>query len=166
MGQLAGRLVTVAALVILASAARGQPPAPSAEALALARTLVTDTHVGGAATMNGIEFPARSIATDVGAADRLQTKTVMSEAFFPTMFNHSDDLTEIAVKSYAAVLSIDDMKAAIAFFDSPAGKDLLRLRERILRTNATKTFLLLGKVNGELKDSIAATVKAHGWASK
>jgi hypothetical protein len=166
MGRLAGRLVAIAVLVMVVAAAHAdQPPAPSAEALSLARTLVTETQAGGIATMNGIQFPAATLAKDVGATGREQVKAVMAEAFFPTMFDHSDDLTEIQVKSYATVLSIDDMKAAIAFFGTPAGKDLVRLRSSIMRTNATRAHLLMQKINAELKANMDATAKAHGWTS-
>jgi hypothetical protein len=166
MGHFAGRLVAITVLIAAVGAAHAdQSPAPSAQALSLARTLVTETQAGGAWTMNGIQFPAATIAKDVGAEGREQIKTVMSEAFFPTMFNHFDDLTEIQVKSYATVLSIDDMKAAIEFFGSPAGKDLIRLKSQIMRTNATRTYMLMGTITAELQASIKSTAKAHGWPS-
>jgi len=172
MGRWRGWIGAVAVIAATFCAANADQPsarpgapagAPSAEALALARTLVEATSAGGMNTMSGLDLPVGNLRKELGATSPPQVKAVMTEAVFPTLFDHSDALTDLQVKSYATLLSIDDMKAIIAFYNTPAGKEMLRTRPAIAQTNVTRAFKLVDNLNPALRASVASTAKAHGW---
>jgi hypothetical protein len=139
------------------------PGAPSAEALALARTVVEASGAGGMNTMSGLDLPVGKLRRELGATTPPQVKAVMTEAVFPTLFDHTDELTNLQVKSYATLLSVDDMKAIIAFYNSPAGKDMLRARAAIGQTNMTRAFKLVNSLNMDFRANVKIVAKAHGW---
>jgi hypothetical protein len=138
------------------------PPPPSAEALRLARTLTEKSGGGRLATMNGMSLPISKVIRQlhVGPA---HAEVVMHEALFTVLEEHSDDLTNIQAMSYATTLSIDDMKAAIAFYDSPAGKDMVKYRNKMVMATTVGVMQLFEKLQPAFAAKTEEVLKAHGW---
>jgi hypothetical protein len=155
----------VALLILTTSAAAfGDAPQPSADAIRLARSLVEASGAGGMAAMNGIALPLPQILTEIGVTKQEQRRVVVHEAIMPTLNEHSDDLTDIQIRSYASLLSIDDLKAAIAFYDSPAGKDLVKYKFKLIQANMAGGFSLIATLKPEIEAKAQDVRKAHGWS--
>jgi hypothetical protein len=148
-------------LPLLTATDENQKP-PSAEAISLARTLTEKTGGGRLATMNGMSLPISKVMRQlhVGPA---HAEAVMHEALFTVLESHSDDLTSIQVMSYATTLSIDDMKAAIAFYDSPAGKDLVKYHNKMVMVSTAAVMQLFDKLQPEFAARTEEVLKRHGW---
>lgn len=160
-------LLVIAA--VSASAVRAQPPSapvqqtPTAEALALARTLVEKSGVGGQAAMTGLIIPPPGYIASLGVTQPQQVQAVTHDAVMPTLGDHADALTDIQVKSYATLLSVPEMKAAIAFFDSPAGQNLAKFRGPRIQGEMAKATALIAKLEPEITAQASAVAHAHGW---
>jgi hypothetical protein len=140
----------------------GPPPSgsPAPESLALARSLVTKSGGGGIMAMNGLSLPLSNLLKQLGVHPD-QSKLVMSQAIMPVLLDHGDDLTAIQANSYAAVLSVDTMKAAIAFYDSPAGKELVRARAPMMQMNMAAVSKLFETLKPEFKARTAQLLAGH-----
>lgn len=171
------RFYLVALLVAGAMPAHAQAPsspamppaastaAPSPEALALARTLVEKSGTGRMGAMNGLSLPMARVMHEL-AVGQEHSASVIHEAIMPTIMDHEDELTDIEVHSYAATLSVDDMKAAIAFYETPAGKDLVQARSQIMMANMGGVNALFEKLMPDFRAKTDEVLKTHGWAAK
>jgi hypothetical protein len=146
-----------------ASATPAPSAPPTAESLGLASTLVEKTGTGGVAATNGLALPLPRLMHEMGIEDPKHFGVIMHEDVMSVMNDHSDALTDIQAKSYAALLSVEDLKAAIAFYDSPAGKTLVRLRFKLLQTNMAQANTLMQTLKPEIEAKTQETLKAHGW---
>jgi len=99
---------------------------------------------------------------EMGITDRRQFRAVVDSAFVPTLGDHADDLTGIQVKSYATLLSVDDLKAANAFYASAAGQDLIKLRYKVQQKNAAGLHELLETLKPEITKKTQDALAAHG----
>lgn len=142
------------------------PPAPSAEALSLAHTMIKALGQDGPATMNGMMLPISDILKQIGVSGPEQGKAVYREAIMPVLMNHPDVFSDIQAQSYATVLSVDDMKAIIAFYQTPAGKDLVRARSRVFQADSAAVANYLPSLMPEMQAKAAEVFKAHGWTRK
>jgi len=80
-----------------------------------------------------------------------QFKQVVHEAIIPVLMQHRRELEDMQAASFASVLSDDDMKAAIAFYRSRAGKDLVRIHAAQLDMNFAGVSHLLETLKPEIK---------------
>ena len=159
-----GYFVAGLAFCLIAGQAAAQSvAAPSAEAIATARILVDKQAAGGTSTMNGLALPFPHLMKELGVTDPTHFGVLIHEGVMPVVSKHADELTEIQVKSTASLLSVKDMKAAIAFFDSPAGQDLVRLKFKLLQTNMNQAADLIESLKPDIKVQAEASLKAHGW---
>jgi hypothetical protein len=155
--------VNVLALgAVLASGAAAAVP-PNAESLALAHTLVQKTATGGIAAMNGLSLPIPRLMGEMGITDPRQYGVIMHEDVMAVLNDHPDSLSDIQATSYASLLSNDDMKAAIAFYDSSAGQKLVKSRFKLLQTNMAQGADLLETLKPAIAAKVQDTLKAHGW---
>jgi mannose/fructose/N-acetylgalactosamine-specific phosphotransferase system component IIC len=141
------------------------PATPSPEALALAQTLVVKSGTGRMSAMSGLTLPMARVMHEL-AVGQEHSNVVIHEAIMPTIEDHDDDLTEIQAQSYATILSLDDMKAAIAFYESQAGKDLVRAHPQIMMANMGGLNALFQKLMPEFKTKTDEVLKNHGWTTK
>ncbi len=159
----------VVAAVATAFAACAQTPsapaqvAPTADALALARTLVEKSRVGGQVAMSGLVMPPPGYIASLGVTDPMQAQVVAHDAVMPALGDHADALTDIQVRSYATLLSVPEMKAAIAFFDSPAGHNFVKVRGSRIQDAASQASALIAKLEPEITAQASAVARAHGW---
>ena len=144
--------------------ARAQPAsAPSQEALSLARTLVEKSGAGGEQALTGLTLPIPDYLRELGVGSPLQARVLAHEVIMPALGDHSEDLTEMQVKSYAALLTVPEMKAAIAFFDSPAGQNFTKFRARRLQANLPEGAALIARLRPEIELRAQDVARAHGF---
>ena len=114
------------ALALSPFAASAQTAVPGPEALALARDLVVKTSGDRDATLQSIGGPMAGMMQQIGISQPDRAKALVQEAVMPILTTHYDDLLAIKAKSFAAMLSIEDMKAIGAFYGTPVGQSLIR----------------------------------------
>ena len=136
----------------------------SPETLALARALVAKTNTGDIATLGWLSFPMVRLLGQVGAVGPEQSKAVMHEAILPVLSQHSAELAEIQAKTYAALLTPDELKAATGFYSTPEGQHLIAIHGPLLQLNLVAVTQLLETLKPEIQEKAQATIKAHGWA--
>jgi uncharacterized protein len=146
----------------IAPAANAPAVSPTAESLALAHTMIEKSNAGGLSAMNGLTPPIASVMHQMGIHPD-QSRVVMTEAIMPTLVNHTDEMTDIAAQSYAKVLSTDELKAIIAFYETDAGKALVRAHFRVAQLNMDGFNALFEKIMPEIEAKTQEVFKAHGW---
>ena len=157
-----------AATIVVSLPARAQNAAapsvgPSQEALTLSRTLVEKSGIGGQSALNGLVLPLPQFLAGLGVTQPQQVQALAHDVIMPTLTDHDGDLTDIAVKSVATLLSVPEMKAAIAFYDSPAGRNFVRLKYRVTQDNVAASAAAISALRPEVNVQVKAVAQAHGW---
>ncbi len=157
-------LALALALVLSPLAASAQTAAaPSPEALKLARELVVKTSGDRAATLQGISGPMVGMMQQMGIKQPDRAQALVQEAVMPILTEHFDDLTTLRAKEYASLLSVDDMKAISAFYDTPAGRSLIKAQPQLAQATMTGMTQWMGALQPEMQTKIQQVLKAHGW---
>ncbi|HUA76089.1 MAG TPA: DUF2059 domain-containing protein [Acetobacteraceae bacterium] len=137
--------------------------APTPEALALARTLLTKMNGDPAVTIHQISGPMVGMLQQMGISDPTRARVIVQEALIPLLSSHYDELIEIMAKAYAATLSTDDMKAAVAFYESPAGQNLVAAEPKLAQAKLIGLTQWMSGLQPEMQEKIEEVIKAHGW---
>jgi hypothetical protein len=136
---------------------------PSAEALSLAKIFVAKTTNGDIASYNFLALPMSKLMHEMGVSGPDQSKAILREAIVPVLAKHSDELTDIQAKTAASVLSVDDLKAALAFYATPAGAHYLQVQQPLRQLNLAALSQLFETLRPEFEAKTAEVMKAHGW---
>lgn len=163
---MSNRLVCNAVALALAFspvAASAQTAAPSPEALALARELVVKTAGDRDATLQSVSGPMVGMMQQMGTRQQDRAQAMVQEAVMPVLTAHYDDLLTLRVKSYASVLSVEDMKGISAFYNTPAGQSLIRAQPQLAQATVTGMTQWMSGLQPELQTKIQQVLKAHGW---
>ena len=153
----------VLALVLPALPAFAQTAAPSAEGLRLARELATKTEGDRASMLQSLGGPLVGMMQQMGVPQADRAQVLVQEVVLPILSSRYDDLLAIQAKSYASVLSVDDMKGALAFYNTPAGQNLIRAQPQLAQLKLTGMTQWIGALQPELQTRIQQTLKARGW---
>ena len=108
--------------VLLCGPAPAQTSAPTPEAMSLARELVNRTNADRASTIQGLSGPMVGFLQQIGIRQPDRAQALVQEAVLPVLNEHFDEFLEIEAKSYASLLSVPDMTAALAFYAARLGK--------------------------------------------
>ena len=71
----------------------------------------------------------------VPQADRAQV--LVQEVVLPVLSSRYEDLLAIQAKAFASVLSVDNMKGALAFYNTPTGQNLIRAQPQLAQLKLT-----------------------------
>ncbi len=145
-------------------AAAQTAPNPSPETIALAQQLLMKMAGDPAATIRQLSGPMVGMMQQIGITDPDQARVIVQEALIPVLSDHFNDLIAIWAKAYASALSVDDMKAAIAFYDLPAGQDMLRAGPQLAQAKMVGLTQWMGTLQPEMQQRIEQALKAHGWS--
>jgi hypothetical protein len=137
---------------------------PTTEATDAARALVGASRTGGLGALSGLVLPFPKLLSEMGVQPGPRFPVAMRQAVLPVIFEHADDFTVVQVHSYSTLLSLPDMKAATAFYNSPAGQDIVRLRPLLIQREAGPAFKLIATLHPEIDTKVQQTLKAHGWS--
>ena len=129
-----GVALALALPVLLAQApAALAQPAPSPDTLKVARELVAKTAGDKTTTLQAMGGPLVGMMQQMGIRQPDRAQAIVQEGVMPLLNEHYDELLDVQAKSYAAVLSVSDMQAAIAFYNTPAGQSLIRAQPQLAR---------------------------------
>ena len=155
------RSLLIASILGIAPAA-AQTDTP--EALILARQVVAKSDANRTAVLQAMSAPLTKYLQTIGNIGPDRAQVLVSEALIPLLDSNFDRLLDIQATNYASVLSLEDLKGLLAFYDTTAGKDFLRLQPRLTQgtMSAVNQFLIDLKPAITLK--IQDIIKAHGWS--
>lgn len=151
------------ALALSPLAASAQPAAPSPEALKLARALVEKTSGDKDATLKSVAGPMVGMMQQMGIRQVDRAQAVVQEAVMPILTQHYDELVDIRAKTFASVLSVEDMKGIVAFYDTPAGQSLIRAQPAMAQSTVTGMTQWMTALQPEMQAKVQQVIKTHGW---
>ena len=137
--------------------------APSPAALALARQLVAKVEPDPQQTVAAMSGPMVGMIQQMGVQQPDRAQAVVQEAVMPVLSEHMDSLIDQSARNYAQVLTEDDLKATIAFYDTKAGQDMIRAQPTLARLRVQGVTEWMGTLQPEIQTRIAAMMKQHGW---
>ena len=161
------KIRAILAVIATASACAAQAQSsagPTPEAVALARTLVEKSGAGAEQAVAGLVLPIPEYLHQLGVTSPDRIRVLSREVVMPALGDHSAELSEIQVKSTATLLSVPEMKAAIAFYDSPAGMNFVKSRSRLTQANLPEGAALISQLRPEIQLRAGEVAHAHGWA--
>lgn len=162
----------VLALGLGASAAMAQAPAPShdvtsskvdPERLAAAREVIKNAQGDRKAVLSAMRVPMVGMVQQMGLKEPEKAKVLVDEVIMPILESHFDELLSMQALSFAAVLPTEDLKAIAAFYETPAGRNLVKAQPLLAQAQLTGLQQWLGTLRGEMQDKIAAAQQSHGW---
>ena len=156
-------LTAALAVPQLASPLRAQTP--DAVTMALAKQLVAKTAGERDQVIAGMSGPMVGFMQQMGVTDPTKARQLVDEAIMPLLREHYEELIDIQARSYAQALSVDDLKATLAFYDTKAGQDLIRAQPALAQARVTGLTQWMGTLQPEMQSRVAKTAKAHGWSS-
>jgi hypothetical protein len=141
-----------------------EPPAPpSPQALALARTLVAKSSNDDVAALSFLYPPMARLMMRANLLDPDRVMIVTREAMLPVLRKHKAEIDAFQAETYASILTVDDMKAAITFYDTPAGADYVRSWAPVLKLNRAGIDKLIDTLKPEIDAEAKVVMKKHGW---
>lgn len=135
---------------------------PSPQALALARTLVAKS-TDDVAALSFIYPPAGHMLMRAKLLDPDRAMILIHEAIIPVLRKHKAEIDAFQAETYASFLTMDDMKAAIAFYDTKAGADYARSWQPVLKLNKAGIDKLIETLRPEIEAEAKVVMKKHGW---
>ena len=141
-----------------------EAPAPDAAALRLAHALVEKTASNDVTAMPWLGLPMGMFMRQMHIMPREHARIVFREALVPVLQKHMAELHDIEAETYATEMSVDDLKAINAFYDSPAGLALVRMHDPLLKLNMAGINQLLQTLKPEIQTRVDETLKSHGWS--
>lgn len=141
----------------------GQGEAPDTEALRLAREIVAHTTGDRSATLQAISGPMVGMMQQMGVADPAKAQALVQEAVMPLLGAHIDALIDMEAQSYARALSVDDLRASLAFYESPAGRDLAAAQPMLGQARVSNLTQWIGGLQPEIAARTRQVMKEHGW---
>ena len=150
-------------LIALAPAAYGQQP--SAAAMATAKELITATGatavfsplIAGVVEQSKLLF----LQQDPGLAKDLNEISAQIRADLAPRFS---ELTNEVATLYATHFTEDELKAILAFYQSPVGKKLLVTQPRLIDSSMKFAGDWANKLSGEVTTKMRAELKKRGHA--
>ena len=150
-------------LATLALPLMAQAPAPDAQTLALAKQLVVKTGGDRDQTLTGMSSSMVGFMQQMGISDPTKARQLVDEAILPLLRDHYDDLLALQATSYAQVLSPDDLKGTLAFYDTKAGQDLIAAQPALAQARLQGVTQWIGVLQPQIQARVQQVAKAHGW---
>ena len=156
------RFLYTACLVIgLSGPAFAQTATP--ESMALAKQLIAKIEPNPQQTINQLGGSMVGMMQQMGIKDPEQAKVIVQEALLPLLSEHIDGLTDRSAAAYAETISVEDLKAIIAFYDTKAGQDLIKAQPVLAQRRVQGMTAWMGEMQPEMQTKITAVIKQHGW---
>ena len=137
--------------------------APDPQALSLARKIVARTESADIAASPWLGMPMGMFMQQWHITPREHARVVFAEALQPVLRKHMAEFQEIEARTLSTDLSLADLKAIDAFYDSPAGLAMLRMHAPLLKLNMAALQQLLQTLKPELQPKITESLAAPGW---
>ncbi|NEU14099.1 DUF2059 domain-containing protein [Methylobacterium sp. BTF04] len=167
-------IVALALSIPLSSGAMAQPAAPDAKTdvsattdpatLKVAREVVAQMQGDRATTLNSMAAPMAAMMQQMGIKEPERAQVIVREAVLPMLSDHYDALLDIQARSFASVLSKDDLQAIGTFYASAAGRRLATAQPRLAQAQMTGMSQWMQGLMPEMQTRVMQAIKAHGWA--
>lgn len=166
------RGAAVSALIGLSAAsgalAQSAPPAaPSTTSdpatVKAAREVVTQMQGDRTTTLNSMSGPMVAMMQQMGVKEQDRAQVLVQEVVMPMLTARYDDLLDIQARSFAGVLSKEDLQAIGAFYATPAGKRLAAAQPQLAQAQLTGMTQWMGQMMPEMQAKLTQAIKAHGW---
>ena len=131
--------------------------------MALAKQLVTKIEPNPQQTISQLGGSMVGMMQQMGIKDPQQAQAVVQEAVLPLLSEHIGDLIDRSAAAYAETMSVDDLKAIIAFYDTKAGQDLIKAQPVLAQRRIQGMTAWMGELQPEMQTKIAGVIKQHGW---
>lgn len=172
-GRIAPLVAGLALCTSLANGAYAQaapsPDKPSTAAtqdpatLKVAREVVAQMQGDRATTLNAMAAPMAGMMQQMGVREPERAQVIVREAVLPMLTAHYDELLDLQARSFATVLTKDDLQAVGAFYASPAGRRLAAAQPQLAQAQMTGTTQWMQALMPEMQTKIMQVIKAHGW---
>ncbi len=133
------------------------------EALALAKQIVAKVEPNPQQTVAQLGGSMVGLMQQMGIKDPEQARTLVQEAMMPLLSEHIGGLVDRSAAAYAETLSVSDLKAVLAFYDTTAGQDLIKAQPVLAQHRVRDVTAWMGEMQPEMQTKIAAVMKQHGW---
>ena len=154
-------LPIVCLLVGLSGPVRAQTATP--EAVGLAKQLIAKIEPSPQQTIAQLGGSMVGMMQQMGIKDPEQAKVIVQEALMPMLSEHIGGLMDRSATAYAETMSVDDLKAIIAFYDTKAGQDLIKAQPLLAQRRVQGMTAWMGELQPEMQTKVAAVIKQHGW---
>ncbi len=156
------RLVTAACLVAcLTSPAVAQTASP--EALGLARQLISKIEPNPQQTINQLGGSMVGLMQQMGIKNPEHARAIVDQVLMPMLSAHIDGLVDRSATAYAETLSVADIQATIAFYDTKAGQDLIKAQPMLAQRRIQGMTAWMAEMQPEMQTRISAVMKQRGW---
>ena len=131
--------------------------------MALAKQLIAKIEPNPQQTINQLGGSMVGMMQQMGIKDPEQAKVIVQEALLPLLSEHIGGLTDRSAAAYAETISVEDLKAIIAFYDTKAGQDLIKAQPVLAQRRVQGMTAWMGEMQPEMQTKITAVIKQHGW---
>jgi hypothetical protein len=145
----------------LCSPALAQTASP--EALGLAKQLTAKIEPNPQQTINQLGGSMVGMMQQMGIKDPEHAQVIVHEALVPMLSEHIGGLIDRSAEAYAETVSVEDLKAIIAFYETKAGQDLIKAQPLLAQRRIQGITAWMGEMQPEMQTKIAAVIKQHGW---
>ncbi|WP_245259373.1 DUF2059 domain-containing protein [Methylobacterium sp. 77] len=173
IGRLTPLIAGLSLCIPLASEALAQAAAPAAKpattavqdpaTLKVAREVVAQMQGDRATTLSSMAAPMAGMMQQMGIKEADQAQVIVQEAVLPLLTAHYDELLDIQARSFAAVLSKEDLQAVGTFYASPAGRRLAAAQPQLVQAQMAGTTQWMQGLMPEMQTKIVQIIKAKGW---
>lgn len=137
--------------------------AATPEATTLAKQLVAKIEPNPQQTISQLGGSMVGMMQQMGIKNPEHAQVIVREALLPLLSEHIGDLSDRTAMAYAETLSVDDLKATIAFYDTKAGQDLIKAQPMLAQRRVQGMTAWMAGLQPEMQTRIAAIMKQHGW---
>lgn len=156
------RLFYAACLVgTLSSPVLAQTATP--EALGLAKQLTAMIEPNPQQTISQLGGSMVGMMQQMGIKNPEHAQVIVHEALMPVLSQHIGDLVDRSAKVYAETVSVEDLKAVIAFYETKAGQNLIKAQPLLAQRRLQAMTAWMGDMQPEMQTKIAAILKQRGW---
>lgn len=139
------------------------PAAPDPATLTIAREVVGQMQGDRATTLAGMAAPMAGLMQGMGIREPDRAQTIVREAVLPLLTTHYDALLDIQARSFASVLTKEDLQAIGTFYATPAGRRLAAAQPQLAQAQMTGTTQWMQGLMPEMQTKIVQIIKAKGW---
>ncbi len=160
------RSVTLVLGFAVAASSFGPLPASAQDgaSLAAAREVVAKMQPDRTALLASMAAPMVPLIQQMGVREAEKAQVLVQEVILPTLAANYAKLLDSQAKSYAAVLSIADLKGVAAFYDTPAGRNFVTAQPRLAQAQLAATTSWMQGIAPEMQAKLQQSIKAHGWS--
>lgn len=137
--------------------------APDPATLKAAREVVGKMQGDRGSTLTAMSAPMVGLIQQMGIREPERAQVLVQEVMLPVLTAHFDELLDVQARGFATVLSEPELRAISAFYDTAAGKALVKAQPQLAQAQLAGMTQWMGGLAPEIQTKTAQAIKAHGW---